>query len=286
MTQLNMAWLQGYWRGHMDDTLEWYACAIETGISKGTIVVLPELCHTPYFPIIENPAAFDLALLNDHSALKRFSCLAAKVQCVIVFPFFEKRGSGMYFNTVVVFDVDGSVAGIYRKNHIPDDPGFYEKYYFTPGDTGLRPIKTTLGTLGVLICWDQWFPEAARLMALGGADILIYPTAIGWDENEPSSVYTEQIASWKIAMQGHAVTNAIFTMAVNRVGDEGHLKFWGNSFLAGPTGKILKQSGETEEGPVEMTIDTEAMEVQRRVWPFFRDRRVEQYVDILKRWID
>ena len=286
MARKQIAWIQGAWRGDADSTIEWYEHLIETKISERTIVVLPELCHTPYFPIEENAAAFDLALSNDHLLFKRFARLARKVRSVIVFPFFEKRGVGVYHNTVRVFDVDGSTAGMYRKSHIPDDPGFYEKYYFAPGDTGITPIHTTLGRLGVLICWDQWFPEAARLMALAGADLLLYPTAIGWDENEPPSIYRDQLEAWQIAMRGHAVSNAIFTVAVNRVGSEGHLRFWGNSFLAGPTGKIIGQSGDGDAGLVTLFIDTEEMEVQRRAWPFFRDRRVDQYVDLLKRWID
>jgi N-carbamoylputrescine amidase len=286
VSKKKMAWLQGRWLGDAGKTLDWYARTIATEVTPGTIVVLPELCHTPYFPVEESDAAFDSALPAGHVFLERFSALAAQTQSVIVFPFFERRHIGVYHNTVAVFDTDGTLSGIYRKSHIPDDPGFYEKYYFHPGDTGMRPIRTRLGSLGVLICWDQWFPEAARLMALAGAEVLIYPTAIAWDLTEPAHLYDEQLSSWKLAIQGHAVSNGIFAIAVNRVGEEGRLKFWGHSFAAGPTGRILRHCDDAEMGLVSLAIDTDEMERQRRMWPFFRDRRIDQYKDLLKRWID
>ena len=285
MTEKQIAWIQGRWRGDARTTLDWYESTIRAHIVPNTIVILPELVHTPYFPREESPSHFDLALDGGHPYFSKFQTLAKETASVIVFPHFEKRAVGIYHNTVAVFDTNGALAGTYRKSHIPDDPGFYEKFYFHPGDTGMRPINTALGRLGVLICWDQWFPEAARLMALGGADILIYPTAIGWDSTEPEALYGAQLESWTISMQGHAVANGIYVAAVNRLGDEGHLKFWGRSFLAGPTGSIILDSGENE-GMFKATIDTAAMETQRRMWPFFRDRRIDQYEGLLKRWID
>lgn len=286
MTQKKIAWIQEKWQGDPESTLALYERTVLDNASRQTIVILPELCHTPYFPREESPAFFDLAVPRDHEYLKRFADLARKTRCVIVFPFFEKRHIGIYHNTAAVFDCDGSTAGIYRKSHIPDDPGFYEKFYFHPGDTGMRPIATTLGNLGVLICWDQWFPEAARITALRGADILIYPTAIAWDLNEPDTLYADQLDSWMTCMRGHAAANGIFVAAVNRIGQEDALCFWGNSFVAGPTGRVSAQCTKDDAGWFETVIDTAQMEAQRRMWPFFRDRRIDQYGDLLKRWID
>lgn len=286
MDEKTIGWVQGKWRGDAAATVDWYAQTVKDKAAPDTIVILPELMHTPYFPKDESPDHFDLAISTDNPYLKSMRNLAAETRTVIVFPFFEKRHTGIYHNTVMVFDRDGSTAGIYRKSHIPDDPGFYEKFYFHPGDTGMRPIQTSLGRLGVLICWDQWFPEAARLMALRGADVLIYPTAIGWDTGEPDILYGDQLESWVVSMRGHAVANGIFTVAVNRIGQEGPLRFWGNSFVAGPTGRVQVHCSETDEGFFQTKIDVKAMEAQRRMWPFFRDRRIDQYEDLLKRWID
>ncbi len=281
-----LALVQGKWRGDADATVAWYDQVVRENVSPGTIVILPELCHTPYFPVEESTECFDWAVSNEHPYHARFSALAAETSCAVIFPFFEKRAAGIYHNTVTVFDCDGNVAGMYRKSHIPDDPGFFEKFYFHPGDTGIRPIQTSLGRLGVLICWDQWFPEAARIMSLRGAEILIYPTAIGWDTGEPESVYEDQLTSWQLSMQGHAVANGTYVAAVNRTGIEGPLRFWGNSFVAGPTGRILTRSAEAAEGVFQIALDINAVEEQRRMWPFFRDRRIDQYEDLLRRWID
>ncbi len=286
ITKKNIAWIQGRWRGDAQSTTAWYLDIIREQVSPGTIVILPELCHTPYFPKEESPVHFDLAISKEDDLFKEVGALAAKIESVIIFPFFEKRGPGIYHNTAAVFDIDGNLSGIYRKSHIPDDPGFFEKFYFHPGDTGMRPIATSLCSLGVLICWDQWFPEAARINALRGAEMLVYPTAIGWDAGEPSSVYADQLESWMISMRGHAVANGIFVVAANRIGAEGPIRFWGNSFVAGPTGRVLHQCSETDEGLFQMEIDLREMENQRRIWPFFRDRRIDQYGDLLKRWID
>jgi len=205
------------------------------------------------------------------------------LKCVLVFPFFEKRAKGIYHNSVFVFERDGSVAGFYRKSHIPDDPCFYEKYYFIPGDTGFKAIKTSAGKLGVLICWDQWFPEAARIMALQGADILIYPTAIGWDSNEPKKIYARQLDSWQTVMRGHAIANRLFVLAANRAGKENNLTFWGNSFICAPDGFIIKQLS-TNVSAMNVVIDFDEIEQNRRIWPHFRDRRTDLYYDILNTW--
>jgi N-carbamoylputrescine amidase len=286
MTKKNIAWIQGKWRGDVLSTMTWYMEVIQEKVSPGTVVILPELCHTPYFPLEESPVHFDLAISKTHDLINEMSKLAAKTASVIVFPFFEKRHVGIYHNTALVFDTDAGISGIYRKSHIPDDPGFYEKFYFAPGDTGMVPISTSLGKIGVLICWDQWFPEAARIMALRGATILVYPTAIGWDVREPKDLYADQLESWMVSMRGHAVANGIFVAAVNRTGQEGPLRFWGNSFVAGPTGRVLYQCAEIDEGLFQISIDIDEMENQRRMWPLFRDRRIDQYGDLLKRWID
>lgn len=286
MKEQRIAWLQGKWRGTAEATLDWFEKTIRECASPNTIIILPELCHAPYFPQEESSAFFDLAIGLEHNYPKRFARLADEKDSVIVFPFFERRNVGIYHNTIVVFDRNGTYSGIYRKSHIPDDPGFFEKFYFHPGDTGMTPISTSLGKLGVLICWDQWFPEAARLMALGGADILIYPTAIGWDLREPERLYADQLESWMVSMRGHAIANGIFVAAVNRIGKEGSLCFWGNSFLAGPNGRILLKCLDNDEGYFQADINTKEMEEQRRAWPFFRDRRIDQYNGLLKRWID
>ena len=200
------------------------------------------------------------------------------------FPFFEKRAKGIYHNSAYVFERDGSIAGLYRKSHIPDDPAFYEKYYFIPGDTGFEPIQTSAGNLGILICWDQWFPEAARIMSLKGADILIYPTAIGWAKNEPESIYERQKDSWMTVMRGHAIANRLFVIAVNRIGTEGDLTFWGHSFVAAPDGFLLKDLPSNLLGSEKIQISFDEIEENRRWWPHFRDRRIDLYSDILKIW--
>ncbi|MEI7817633.1 MAG: nitrilase-related carbon-nitrogen hydrolase, partial [Desulfuromonadales bacterium] len=213
---------------------------------------------------------------------------------VIVASLFERRAAGLYHNTAVVFEIDGSIAGTYRKMHIPDDPGFFEKFYFTPGDLGFNPIKTSVGTLGVLVCWDQWYPEAARLMALAGADLLIYPTAIGWDSCDTEEEQRRQYDAWVIVQRGHAVANGLPLLAVNRVGfecsqqqhaDEG-IQFWGGSFAVGPQGEILAEAAQENEEILLLNIDLARCEQVRRVWPFLRDRRIDEYNDLLKRFRD
>ncbi|MDR2579776.1 MAG: carbon-nitrogen hydrolase [Fibromonadaceae bacterium] len=276
---------QGKWLGSAAKTLDWYKSEALANKGKFDLLVLPELCHTPYFPFEENDAYFDYAISKDSPIIEEWKNLAKLLKCVVVFSFFEKRAKGIYHNSAFVFERDGSVAGFYRKSHIPDDPGFYEKYYFMPGDTGFKVIPTSAGNLGVLICWDQWFPEAARILALQGADILIYPTAIGWDSKEPKKIYARQLDSWVTAMRGHATSNRLFVLAVNRAGKENDLSFWGNSFICAPDGFIIKQLS-TERKTMAVAINLSEIEQSRRIWPHFRDRRIDLYYDILNMWID
>lgn len=255
------------------------------------LIVLQELHNTPYFCQTEDTRMFDLAETIPGPSTDFFSALAARLGVVIVTSLFEKRAVGLYHNTAVVLDADGSIAGKYRKMHIPDDPGYYEKFYFTPGDIGFQPIDTSLGRLGVMVCWDQWYPEAARLMALAGADILIYPTAIGWDLADSDDEKQRQLGAWQTVQRGHAVANGLPVVTVNRVGHEpdpsgasaGAL-FWGNSFVAGPQGELLFQAPADKEVNAIVEVDLQRSESVRRIWPFLRDRRIENYDDITKRF--
>lgn len=251
------------------------------------LVVLQELHCGPYFCQEEQTTEFDRAEIIPGPATAKLSALAKELQIVLVASLFEKRAPGIYHNTAVVFEKDGTIAGKYRKMHIPDDPGFYEKFYFTPGDLGFNPIQTSVGNLGVLVCWDQWFPEAARLMALGGADVLIYPTAIGWVPNEVEAEKQRQLTAWMTVQRGHAIANGLPLISCNRVGLEqsstGSIQFWGNSFIAGPQGELLKHA---DEKPTILIgeIDKKRSEAVRRIWPFLRDRRIDDYGDLLKRY--
>ena len=257
------------------------------------LIVLQELHNTLYFCQTENTQLFDLAEPIPGPSTGFFSELAATHKVVLVTSLFEKRATGLYHNTAVVFDRDGSIAGKYRKMHIPDDPGFYEKFYFTPGDLGFEPIQTSLGRLGVLVCWDQWYPEAARLMALKGAEMLIYPTAIGWDLNDTKEEQMRQLEAWIISQRGHAVANGLPVISVNRVGHESDpsgqtsgILFWGNSFVAGPQGEILAQAENNIPENLVVEVDMERSENVRRWWPFLRDRRIDAYDALTKRYID
>lgn len=285
MKKVSVATIQGKWTGDFKSNAAWYR---EQALSlKGKnvdLVIFPELFHTPYFPFEENADFFDLAIEKDDNLVREWQEIAREIHAVVVFPFFEKRAKGIYHNSAFVFERDGSIAGLYRKSHIPDDPAFYEKYYFIPGDTGFEPIKTSAGTLGILICWDQWFPEAARIMSLKGADLLIYPTAIGWMKSEPKEIYPRQQNSWMTVMQGHAIANRTFVIAANRYGVEGDLNFWGTSFVAAPDGFILEKASADSSCILRSEIDFSETEENRRWWPHFRDRRVELYNDILKIW--
>ena len=255
------------------------------------LVVLQELHNTPYFCQVEDVANFDLAETIPGPSTELYSKTANELHIVLVVSLFEKRAAGLYHNTAVVFDADGRIAGQYRKMHIPDDPAYYEKFYFTPGDMGFEPIKTSVGTLGVLVCWDQWYPEAARIMAMKGADMLIYPTAIGWESTDSDDEKNRQRDAWMISQRGHAVANGLPVVSVNRVGWEedpskqtNGIQFWGSSFVAGPQGEILQQASDAKEENMVVELSLSRSEDVRRIWPFFRDRRIDAYEDILKRW--
>ena len=257
------------------------------------LVVLQELHNTLYFCQTEDTRLFDLAEPIPGPSTGFYAELAATHGIVLVTSLFEKRARGLYHNTAVVFDRDGSIAGKYRKMHIPDDPAYYEKFYFTPGDLGFQPIQTSLGKLGVLVCWDQWYPEAARLMALRGAELLIYPTAIGWESSDTDEEKSRQLGAWVISQRGHAVANGLPVISVNRVGHEPDpsgqtrgIQFWGNSFVAGPQGEILAQASNVEPQVMVVEVDMDRSENVRRWWPFLRDRRIDAYDSILKRFDD
>ena len=264
----------------------------EAAANGARLVVLQELHQGPYFCQHEEVDLFDLA--EDYDADVAFWGGVAEVnEVVLVASLFEKRAPGLYHNTAVVFESDGSVAGKYRKMHIPDDPGFYEKFYFTPGDLGFTPVDTSVGRLGVLVCWDQWYPEAARLMALAGAQMLIYPTAIGWFDTDEEEEKARQRDAWITVQRGHAVANGLPLVAVNRVGFEKDpsgvlegIRFWGTSFACGPQGEMLAEASVEEEEVVLVEIDLERSEAVRRWWPFLRDRRIDAYEGLLKRFID
>ena len=256
------------------------------------LVVLQELHNAPYFCQTENTALFDLAEPIPGPSTGFYSEIAAAYRIVLVTSLFERRAAGLYHNTAVVFDTDGSMAGKYRKMHIPDDPAYYEKFYFTPGDIGFEPIETSLGKLGVQVCWDQWYPEGARLMALKGAELLIYPTAIGWESTDTPEEKMRQLGAWMTEQRGHAVANGLPVIAVNRVGLEpdpsgqtNGIQFWGNSFVAGPQGELLAQASTKEENLV-VDIDMSRSENVRRWWPFLRDRRIDEFDGLTRRFID
>ena len=257
------------------------------------LVVLQELHDTLYFCQVENTENFSLAEPFPGEAIPFYSAIAKECGIVLVTSLFEKRAAGLYHNTAVVFEKDGSIAGKYRKMHIPDDPAYYEKFYFTPGDMGFNPIETSVGKLGLMVCWDQWYPEAARLMALAGAEMLIYPTAIGWESTDTEDEKARQQEAWITVQRGHAVANGLPVIAVNRVGYEedpsgvtNGITFWGNSFVAGPQGEFLYQAPSNEEVNKIVEIDMQRTENVRRWWPFLRDRRIDEYGDILKRFRD
>ena len=250
------------------------------------LIVLQELHNGLYFCQTEDVNVFDQAEPIPGPSTEFYGNLAKQLSVVIVTSLFERRAPGLYHNTAVVMEKDGTIAGCYRKMHIPDDPGYYEKFYFTPGDLGFHPIQTSLGKLGVLVCWDQWYPEAARLMALQGAQLLIYPTAIGWDPNDTPDEQQRQRTAWQTVQRGHAVANGLPVVTVNRVGDEDGVPFWGTSFVAGPQGELLYEAPADQEVAVAVDVDMQRSEQVRRWWPFLRDRRIDAYNDILRRFID
>lgn len=257
------------------------------------LIVNQELHDGLYFCQTEDVDTFDQAVRLDGSETAFYSALAAELGVVIVTSLFERRATGLYHNTAVVFDADGSEAGRYRKMHIPDDPAYYEKFYFTPGDLGFHPIDTSVGRLGVLVCWDQWYPEAARLMALAGADLLIYPTAIGTESSDTPDEQARQLEAWMTVQRGHAVANGLPVVTVNRTGHEpdpsgatGGITFWGNSFVAGPQGELLYRAPADAEVATTVDIDLSRSERVRRWWPFLRDRRIDAYADLTRRFRD
>ena len=258
------------------------------GIAKkgANIVCLQELFRSLYFCDKEDYEPFKLAESIPGPSTEVFSALAKELGVVIIASLFEKRAEGVYHNTAAVLDADGTYLGKYRKMHIPDDPAYYEKFYFTPGDLGFKTFKTKFGTLGVLICWDQWYPEAARLTALNGADILFYPTAIGWADGEDPAINKQQHDAWETIQRSHAVANGIPVVSVNRVGKEGNQTFWGGSFVAGNQGEILFKASHDKEETAVVEIDLSRTNHTRMHWPFFRDRRIDAYSDITKRFVD
>ena len=267
---------------------------IEELAQKGAeLIILQELHNSLYFCQTENTNLFDLAEPIPGPSTEFFGKLAARLKIVLVTSLFERRAAGLYHNTAVVFEKDGSIAGTYRKMHIPDDPAYYEKFYFTPGDLGFRPIQTSVGKLGVQICWDQWYPEGARLMALQGAELLIYPTAIGYENSDTPEEQQRQREAWITVQRGHAVANGIPVIAVNRVGFEpdpsgttNGIQFWGNSFVAGPQGEFFAQASNEKEENILIEIDKKRCENVRRWWPFLRDRRIDSFDNLTKRFID
>ena len=292
--KLTVALVQQSNNDNADENMAKSIKAIREAAQKGAqLVVLQELHRSLYFCQTEDVDVFDLAETIPGPSSNTLGELAKELNIVIVASLFEKRATGLYHNTAVVLEKDGSIAGKYRKMHIPDDPGFYEKFYFTPGDLGFEPIQTSVGKLGVLVCWDQWFPEAARLMAMAGAELLIYPTAIGWDPNDDQNEQTRQKDAWVISQRAHAVANGVPVISCNRVGHEsdpsGHssgIQFWGNSFIAGPQGEFLAQANNIDEQILVVEVAQKRSENVRRIWPFLRDRRIDHYSDLTKIYRD
>ena len=274
---------------NLEKSLAWVRKAARQG---GQVICLPELYRSAYFCQKEDARHFDLAEPLHPTSFTAFRAAAKELGVVIIVPFFEKRAAGVYHNSAYLIDSDGRQAGLYRKMHIPDDPGFYEKFYFTPGDLGFKAVPTAFGKIGALICWDQWYPEAARITTLHGAHVLVYPTAIGWHPHEKEEHGARQLDAWMTVQRGHAVANGIYVAAVNRVGleqpEKGQpgLEFWGSSFIAGPQGEIIARASTDQEEILMAGVDLERMEEVRRNWPFLRDRRIDAYGDILKRYLD
>ena len=292
--KIKVGFIQQHNTNDINDNMQRLKKGIEQLAKQGAqLIVLQELHNSLYFCQIETVDNFDLAEPIPGPSTAFFSEIAAANNVVIVTSLFEKRAAGLYHNTAVVIEKDGSIAGKYRKMHIPDDPAYYEKFYFTPGDLGFVPIQTSLGKLGILVCWDQWYPEAARLMALNGAELLIYPTAIGYESSDAEEEKQRQREAWTTVQRGHAVANGLPVIAVNRVGFEPDpsqqtqgITFWGSSFVAGSQGEFIYRASETEEEYTIVEVDLQRSEQVRRWWPFLRDRRIDEYHNITKRFID
>ena len=274
---------------NLEKSLAWVRKAAREG---GQVICLPELYRSIYFCQKEDHRYFELAEPLQGPSFAAFSEAAKVLGVVIIVPFFERRAAGVYHNSAVLIDADGRQAGLYRKMHIPDDPCFYEKFYFTPGDLGFKAFSTAFGPIGTLICWDQWYPEAARITALHGAQVLFYPTAIGWHPQEKAIHGARQLDAWMTVQRSHAIANGVYVAAVNRIGfeqpekDQAGLEFWGSSFIAGPQGEIIAQASTDQEEILVAEVDSALIEDVRRNWPFLRDRRIDAYGDILKRYLD
>lgn len=294
MSKINIGIVQQSCNNNKQENINKSIEGIRKCVADGAeLVILQELHAGIYFCQAEEVDMFDWAEPLPGPTYNQFSEIAKELNIVLVTSLFEKRAPGLYHNTAVVFERDGSEAGRYRKMHIPDDPAYYEKFYFTPGDLGFEPINTSVGKLGVLVCWDQWYPEAARLMAMAGAELLIYPTAIGYESTDTAEEKARQRGAWMISQRGHAVANGLPVIAVNRVGFEkdwtkvtNGIEFWGTSFVAGPQGEILWEANQKDELHQVITIDKKRTEDVRRIWPFFRDRRIDAYQDLVKRYRD
>ena len=293
MSPLRTALIQQRWAGSREAMVAATGAAIRQAAQQGAqLVVCQELHTSAYFCQIEDVGRHDLAEPIPGPSTDHFGALAKELGLVLVISLFERRAAGLSHNTAVVLESDGQIAGSYRKMHIPDDPGFTEKFYFAPGDQGFEPIQTSLGRLGVLVCWDQWYPEAARLMALAGAELLIYPTAIGWSPEDDGAEQTRQREAWITVQRGHAIANGLPLLAVNRCGIETEpgakagIRFWGSSFGCGPQGELLAMASTGQDEVLLVDLDLERSEAVRRWWPFLRDRRIDAYGDLLKRWRD
>jgi N-carbamoylputrescine amidase len=291
---LKVALVQDADHGSVEANLARIEAQVRHAAAAGAdLVLLQELHNGPYFCQTQDVGEFDRAETIPGPSTERLGALAAQCGVVLVASLFERRAPGLYHNTAVVFERDGTLLGRYRKMHIPDDPGFMEKFYFTPGDLGFTPIRTSVGTLGVLVCWDQWYPEAARLMALAGAELLLYPTAIGWDRRDEAAEQQRQQQAWVLSQRGHAVANGLPVLSCNRVGYEADpsgqgpgIQFWGHSFVAGPQGEFVAVAGSESSELLIAEIDMDRTEAVRRIWPFLRDRRIDAYGDLLKRYRD
>ena len=294
MKEIKIGFLQLHNTADVNDNIHRLQEGIRDLAHRGAqLIVLQELHNSLYFCQVESVDNFDLAEPIPGPSTALYGALAKELGVVIVTSLFERRAPGLYHNTAVVLESDGTIAGKYRKMHIPDDPAYYEKFYFTPGDLGFRPIQTSIGKLGVLVCWDQWYPEAARLMALRGAELLIYPTAIGYESSDSTEEQQRQRRAWQTVIRGHAVANGLPVIAVNRVGHEedpsgqtNGIQFWGTSFVAGPQGEIVYEACDDDEESIIVEMDMDHSEQVRRWWPFLRDRRIEEYEGITRRFLD
>jgi N-carbamoylputrescine amidase len=285
MNALEVGLVQFADAGSREANLAKAIAGIERAAAQGArVVCLQELFLTPYFCTRQDPALFDLAESIPGPTTEALGEVAARHQVVVIASLFEHRGGEVYHNTAAIIDADGALLGVYRKMHIPQDPGFEEKFYFTPGDLGFRAWQTKYGRIGVLICWDQWYPEAARLTAMDGADILFYPTAIGWLPEEKEALGEDQHNAWETVQRGHAVANGCHVVAVNRIGREGESEFWGQSFVADPYGKVIARASTDQEEVIVVSCSMQRQRAFRRIWPFFRDRRIDAYGDITRRW--